>query len=162
MNAAVTSCPFSDSVTFFSCRLLGTCTSTSASPPLMRSARFDSVTISKLRGVDSADLTRTALNRQAERSRTGILIVEPPLVEGGKGPLTASTPGHGQGRHGGGPSHTARFRNVPAAHSKRVSRAQGSSSAPSRAARHPPRAGKEFARLALAESESAGERVKLN
>ena len=65
-NAAVTSCPLSHSVTFFSGTFLGTRTSTSASPPLMRSARFDSVTISKLRGVGSG-LRRKERCQQAPR-----------------------------------------------------------------------------------------------
>src|SRR6267378_4323392 len=48
LNAPVTSRSFSDSRTLFSATPFGTRTSTRASPPLMRSARFDSVTISKL------------------------------------------------------------------------------------------------------------------
>src|SRR5258706_2752936 len=48
VNAPVTSWPLSDSRTLFSATLFGTRTSSSASPPLMRSARFDSDTISKL------------------------------------------------------------------------------------------------------------------
>src|SRR5882762_2716407 len=49
-NMAVTSRPLSDSRTWFGATPFGTRTSISASPPLMRSARFDSVTISKLDG----------------------------------------------------------------------------------------------------------------
>src|SRR6266480_1480373 len=48
VNAPVTSWPLSDSRTAFSATLFGTRTSTRASPPLMRSARFESDTISKL------------------------------------------------------------------------------------------------------------------
>src|SRR4051812_45500888 len=49
-NEAPTSAPLSVSVTFFIGTVLGTCTSTSASPSLTRSARLDSVRISKLNG----------------------------------------------------------------------------------------------------------------
>ena len=49
-NDAPTSVPFNVSVTFFIGTVFGTCTSTRASPLLIRSARFDSVRISKLNG----------------------------------------------------------------------------------------------------------------
>src|SRR5215218_9282224 len=51
---APTSAPLSVSVTFFIGTVLGTWTSTSASPSLTRSARLDSVRISKLNGGSSA------------------------------------------------------------------------------------------------------------
>src|SRR5215467_9558082 len=73
-NADVTSCPLSDNVTFFSGTFLGTRTSTSASPPLMRSERFDSVTISKFRGV---------VNRHPDTSRLRILMMALLLVRTG-------------------------------------------------------------------------------
>src|SRR6267378_2976192 len=61
VNAPVTSWPLSESLTLFSDTFFGTRTSTSASPPLMRSARFDSVTISKLDGSSPAcAVTKTA------------------------------------------------------------------------------------------------------
>src|SRR5262250_1675007 len=78
-NADVTSCPLSDNVTFFSGTFLGTRTSTSASPPLMRSARFDSVTISKLRGVGSASVATSVVSTHSDRSRLRILMT-PPFV----------------------------------------------------------------------------------
>jgi len=46
VNAPVTSWPLSDSRTLFSATPFGTRTSTRASPPLMRSARLERVTIS--------------------------------------------------------------------------------------------------------------------
>ena len=49
-NALPTSAPFNISVTFFIGTFFGTDTSTSAFPSLTRSARFDSVRISKLNG----------------------------------------------------------------------------------------------------------------
>jgi hypothetical protein len=49
-NDAPTSAPFNVSVTFFIGTVFGTDTSTSALPSLIRSARFDSVRISKLNG----------------------------------------------------------------------------------------------------------------
>src|SRR5215475_6536024 len=65
-NADVTSFPLSHNVTFFSGTFLGTRTSTSASPPLMRSERFDSVTISKFRGVGSASARKSVVNRHPD------------------------------------------------------------------------------------------------
>jgi hypothetical protein len=50
VNALPTSTPFKVSVTFFIGTFFGTDTSTSALPSLIRSARFDSVRISKLNG----------------------------------------------------------------------------------------------------------------
>src|SRR5438105_3882050 len=54
LNAAVTSRPLSRKLTWFSGTFFGTRTSSSASPPLTRSARFDSDTISKLDGPSPA------------------------------------------------------------------------------------------------------------
>src|SRR5262244_1172254 len=82
-NADVTSCPLSDNVTFFSGTFLGTRTSTSASPPLMRSERFDSVTISKFRGVGSASARKSVVNRHPDTSRLRILMMALLLVRTG-------------------------------------------------------------------------------
>src|SRR5712691_1827307 len=54
LNAPVTARPLSRKVTWFSGTFFGTRTSSSASPPLTRSARFDSDTISKLDGSSPA------------------------------------------------------------------------------------------------------------
>src|SRR5882762_10671864 len=72
VNAPVTSWPLSDSRTWFSATLFGTRTSTRASPPLMRSARFDSGTISKLDGRRSSP-ARAATRNTALSARNDSL-----------------------------------------------------------------------------------------
>src|SRR5216683_7694366 len=59
-NPAPTLRPLSVSFTSFIGTFLGTCTSTSASPSLIRSARFDKVLISKLDGGESCSDRRRA------------------------------------------------------------------------------------------------------
>src|SRR5229473_1508903 len=78
VNAPVTSWPLSDSRTLFSATLFGTRTSTRASPPLMRSARFDSDTISKLDGGRSSPacaVTRNTAPSARNDSRIAFLLL---------------------------------------------------------------------------------------
>src|ERR1044071_3220660 len=63
----VMSCPFSFTLTLESETCFGTRTSTSASPPLMRSARFDSVTISRF---EPPSFAHAAAAKRPDRSTT--------------------------------------------------------------------------------------------
>src|SRR5437899_5331006 len=77
-NVAVTSRPLRDSFTCCSGTVFGTRTSTSASPPLMRSARFERVTISKLDGDRSSPAcaaTRNTAPSARNDSRIAFLLL---------------------------------------------------------------------------------------
>src|SRR2546425_4424848 len=78
-NMAVTSRPLSDSRTWLGATLFGTRTSTSASPPLIRSARFERVTISNR--PDAASFAEAATAKQPSSAATARTSTDmtPPL-----------------------------------------------------------------------------------
>src|SRR5690349_1211747 len=77
-NCPRTSRPFSRSASFSGLRLSGSATSTSASPPLMRSARFDSVRISTLCGGNCGAAT-AAVAASRRPAKTARVCMESPL-----------------------------------------------------------------------------------